>query len=645
MPDNDFPDRARETTVFFSYSRTDQKEARAIINLLERAGFAVWWDGLLEGGERFANATEAALDRARAVVVLWSKTSVNSHWVHDESTRGRDSGRLVPLSLDGSEPPLGFGQFQCIDISRSRIDANDGEIEKMLRAVAALHDGGELPANHDLLAHPVPNRRNLLIGGGVAAMAAAGLTTWLIDPFSGSSPDNGVAVLPFENLSGDPEQNYFSDGLTSEIRTQLSRNKLLQVVGQTSSDEFRGHQGGAEEIADKLGVTFLLDGNVQKAGDRVKITADLSDGRTGASRWSQSFERPLTDIFEVQSEIAVAVATSLAAVMDDGPAIDRTTQVGGTNSIAAFDAYLRGKELYEAAIDEQSDREALAKFDEALAIDPEYASAAAARSRTLAVIGNLYADFEERVRLYDEAVLAARKATELVPDLAAGHSALGFALASGKLDMKAARVPYERTYALGIGDADQLSRYATFKSRLRDYPAASAAISRASKLDPLNSRAFRAMGDIHYFGQKYELAMSAYRRAIGLNPDIGNYYSLLGFAQLMLGQLDAADESFSNKMSKVRRLPGYAIIAHKRNDRSGAEAALAELQAEYGDKSHYQYAQVYAQWGDTTRSLAALDAAWQLRDAGLTALYADPLLAPVREEPEYIKLVKTMGFI
>ncbi|MEM8919298.1 MAG: TIR domain-containing protein [Pseudomonadota bacterium] len=645
MSDDDHPGGAHETTVFLSYSRTDIKKARAVIAMLEQAGYSVWWDGLLEGGERFANTTEAALERARAVVVLWSETSVNSHWVHDESTRGRDSGRLVPLSLDGSEPPLGFGQFQCIDISKSKMDASDTEIGKMLRAVAALHDASELPVQDDSKAGPNQTRRNLIIGGSILAISAVGLTTWMAGPFSGAGPDNGVAILPFQNLSGDPEQNYFSDGLTSEIRTQLSRNTLLQVVGQTSSDEFRDHQGRAEEIADKLGVTFLLDGNVQKVGDRVKITADLSDGRDGSSRWSQSFERPLTDIFEVQSEIAAAVATSLAAVMDDERGNARTEQVGGTNSIAAFDAYLRGKELYEAAIDEQSDREALARFDEALAIDPQYASAAAARSRALAIIGNLYADFEERVRLYDEAVLAARKATELVPELAAGHSALGFALASGKLDMKSAREPFERTYALGVGDADQLSRYATFKSRLRDYSAASAAISRASKLDPLNSRAFRATGDIHYFGGKYELAISAYRRAIALNPDIGNYHSLLGFAQLQLGELDAAYESFSNKMSSVRRLPGYAIIAHKKNNRPEAEAALADLQAEYGDKSHYQYAQIYAQWGDMARSLAALDAAWQLRDAGLTALYADPLLTPVREEPEYVKLVKTMGFI
>ena len=118
MPDPVHLDGERETTVFFSYSRTDQKQAEAVIGLLEQAGYCVWWDGLLGGGERFADSTQAALDRARAVVVLWSEKSVGSHWVHDEATRGRDTGRLVPLSLDGTDPPLGFGQF------RFRTDVN-----------------------------------------------------------------------------------------------------------------------------------------------------------------------------------------------------------------------------------------------------------------------------------------------------------------------------------------------------------------------------------------------------------------------------------------------------------------------------------------------------------------------------------------
>ena len=440
MSVNGNPDAEKETTVFFSYSRADQESAKPIIDILEQAGFSVWWDGLLEGGERFAHTTEAALERARAVVVLWSKTSVDSHWVHDESTRGRDTGRLVPLSLDGASPPLGFGQFQCLDLSDAKLTATDPHMVKMLRAVAALHnedDPHEFAPQQS--SNPAISRRTAIIGGGVAATAIAGVAAWQTGLFAPTKSANGVAVLPFKNLSGEEGQNYFSEGLTSEIRSYLSRNALLEVVGQTSSNEFREFEGGAREIASKLGVAFLLDGNVQKVGDMVKVTTDLSDGRDGSSRWSESFERPLTDIFAVQSEIAQAVASALAAAMEEDGQEDGPAQLGGTESIAAFDAYLRGKELYEATIDEASDRMALAKFDEALAIDPDYAAAAAARSRVLVIIANLYAAFEERSQLYDEAVVSAKRATELAPTFADGHSALGFAYASGKLDMKSGR--------------------------------------------------------------------------------------------------------------------------------------------------------------------------------------------------------------
>lgn len=639
------PKEAGETTVFFSYSRADQDKAKPIIDVLEQAGFSVWWDGLLGGGERFANTTEAALDRARAVVVLWSKTSVTSHWVHDESTRGRDTGRLVPLSLDGSDPPLGFGQFQCIDLSGAKFTPSDPQMAKMVNAVAALHDEAVQPETPPQQAGSGITRRTALVGGGVAAVALAGAAVWQSGLLAPGKSENGVAVLPFKNLSGDAEQTYFSEGLTSEIRSHLSRNALLEVVGQTSSNEFRDFDGGAREIASQLGVAFLLDGNVQKAGDSVKVTTDLSDGRDGSSRWSQSFERPLTDIFAVQAEIAQAVATALAAAMEEAGRGEAAVQLGGTESIAAFDAYLRGKELYDSAADEASDRLALTKFDEALAIDPTYSAAAAARSRTLVLIANLYAGFDERSQLYDEAVVAAQKAIDFAPNFADGYAALGWAYSNGKLDMKSGREAFEKSYELGAGDADTVARYARFSSKIDEYDAAKEAIARAAQLDPLNSRVFRASGEIHYMGRQYALAIPQYERAISLKPSDGNYHSQLGFAKLMLGNLDAAYESFSVEMSNVRRLPGYAIIADRRGNRSEAEAHLAELIAEYGDKSHYQYAQVYAQWGDQDRAVQALEKAWELRDGGLAALYVDPLLEPVRERDEYRKLVSTMGFV
>ena len=636
-------------TVFLSYSRADRKGALAIVRVLEAAGYGVWWDGLLEGGERFSRTTEAALGGARAVVVLWSKTSASSHWVHDEATRGRESGRLVPLSLDGSLPPLGFGQFQSIDVSHALGKPASEPMRKLLRAVAALHEGAApatLPARTELAS---PARRRMLIATSVAVAAAVGGFAWwrtrAPDAVArGPDGEQRIAVLAFENLSGDPEQRYFSDGLTSEIRTQLSRNALLRIAGQTSSTKAREDQADVRDIARALGVDFLLRGNVQKAGGRVKISAELTDGANGLSRWADSWERPLADIFAVQAEIGAAVARALSAAIS-GQASVAGAQAGGTASVDAFDAFLQGRALYEAGIDEESDRRALGWFDRAIALDGRYAGAHAARARALVVIGNLYAGHDERVRSYDDAATAARNATTLAPNFAEGFSALGFALASGKLDMRGAREPFGRSLALAPGDADVLSRYATFASNLRDHERASAVILRAAALDPLNARTFRSQGDILHNAGDHAAAIVAYRRAIALNPTLAGVNASMGFAQLLSGANDDARTSFRKERSAVRRLPGLAILARRGGDTRAADAALAELVAEYGDKSHYQYAQIHAQWGDVEKALASLQAAWDLRDGGMMLMYADPLLAPLHRTDGYLALAKTVGFI
>ena len=637
-------------TVFLSYSRADRKAALAVLHVLEEAGYRVWWDGLLEGGERFSQTTEAALQHARSVVVLWSKTSASSHWVHDEATRGRESGRLVPLSIDGCLPPLGFGQFQSIDVSHVLGKPGSEPMRKLVHAVAALHEGpAPLPAASREFA-PSRTRRQLLAAGGLALIAAGGgVLLWRArEPEFDHTQHNAnglrrIAVLPFANLSDDAGQRYFSDGLTSEVRIQLSRNALLQIAGQTSSEQASKEQKDERAIARTLGVDFLLGGNVQKAGDRVKVAAELTDVATGLSRWANSWERPLADIFAVQSEIATAVASALSAAIK-GPEANSKELVGGTTDVAAFDAYLQGRALYEAGIDEDSDRRALAYFERAIALDKAYAGAHAARARALVVIGNLYADSDERVRVYDAAETAARTATTLAPDFAEGFSALGFALASGKLDMRGAREPFDRSYALAPGDADVLARYASFRTYLRDHERATEVSQRAATLDPLNARTFRSQGDIRYNVGDNAGAIVAYRKAIALNPTLAGLHSSMGFAQLMAGADDDARASFLKERSAVRRLPGLAILAHRAGDQKAAKAALADLIKEYGDKSHYQYAQVYAQWGDMANALASLQAAWELRDGGIMLMYADPLLARLRSAEGYLALAKAVGF-
>lgn len=638
---------ACETTVFVSYSRGDQKRARPIIDLLQVAGFLVWWDGLLEGGERFSRSTEDALERAKAIVVLWSATSIDSHWVHDEATRGRDRKCLVPLSIDGSEAPLGFRQFQVIDAKPAKVKPTSPEMQSLIRSVSALHNE---PVKAHRLPSPPPlavDRRSLMIGGGALGIAAIGGVAWFTGLIGGTSAlAASVAVMPFDNLSGDPNQAYFSDGLAAEVRSELMRNSLLQVAAQTSSNTFRDPSDDNKAIARKLGVSYLLKGSVRRAGETVRINAELVDGRTGISNWSDSFDRSMVNIFELQSEIAKAIATKLSAQIDDADDGQMTmAKTGGTKSVAAFDAYLRGKDLFEAGADEASDRLALAKFDEAIAEDSNYAAAYAAKSRSMAVIANQYAKSQNLRALYRDAVVAARRAVALAPEYAEAHSALGFALAFGEMNVRAARKPYDASLKLGSGDADILSRYAIFCSRLKRFDEANATITKSLALDPLNARTFRTKGTILYAMGSYAAALDEFNRGLAINPTLGSAHAIIGQAQYMLGQIDEAEKSYNIEKNRLFSLPGLAIVARRKGDMAKAQDALDSLIAEHSNNSLYQQAQVYAQWGDKPKAIAALLAARAAGDSGLIQMHYDPLLQPVRNEPEFSRLLKDIGFV
>lgn len=638
------------TAVFLSYAHEDETHARGIVEVLEQAGFTVWWDGLLGGGERFSSVIEAALERARAVVVLWSKTSLSSHWVHDEAARGRDRRCLVPLSIDGVEPPLGFRQFHVIDLSRAKARPDDPAMRRLINAVAALV---ALPAAAAADRTPRPRAgprldRRMLLGGGLAvAVTAAGVAFWKHGFMTDNPSAGSVAVLPFVNLSGDPNQSYFSDGLAAEVRAELARNTLLQVVAQASSSNFRDHTDDARTISRKLSVAFLLDGNVRRSGDTVRVVAELISGHTGFSKWSQTFDRPMTDVFAVQSEIAGAVVEALSAeVASHSASVGQAapSQIGGTANVAAYDAYLRGKDLFELGADEKSDRAAVSQFEQALVIDQRYGAAQAARSRSLAVIANQYAQGADRRVLYDEAIAAANQAVSLAPELADAHSALGFALFNGHLDVRAARAPYDRSNELGSGDADVLNRFALYCARVGRSDEARAAIARATALDPLNPRVFRSAGTVEYSARRFRDAIPPVERALTLNPKMSGAWAAIGSSQLMLGKVDLAKRSFATERSSLFGPPGIAIIAAREGNTAEAQAALKRLIDENGDNSLYQQAQVYAQWNDRDRTLETLRKARAAGDAGLTMMRNDPLLDPLRNDPEFAGLQKELGF-
>ena len=635
--------RGQPATVFLSYSRDDQKRAVPLIKAIEAAGYSVWWDGLLGGGERYFQTTQAALEAAKAVVVLWSKVSVKSHWVHDEATRARDRSCLIPVSIDGTPPPLGFGQFQTLDLSHAaRPRAGDPAIAGVIAAIAALHDREYTPMPDTATSARRIDRRMAIAGLGALSAAAAG-AAWWGGLFGGGQNPASVAVLPFANLSGDPRESYFSDGVAAEIRSELARNPMLKVAAQASSESFRDRHDDAKTMARKLHVSHLLDGNIRKSGDMVRVAVELTEGASGFSKWSQSFDRPLADVFAVQDEIAQAVAAALSAELSRGPGDGKVPNAGTTN-FAAYDAYLKGSALYQLSSGEQSARDALAKFDEAVALDPGYAAAWSARSRTLAAIANQYLDGSARAATFEQAIATANKALKLAPDLADAHSALGYATFFGRRNARAARAPFERSAQLGQGQSDVLTRYAVYCAFTGNFDVARTAISRAARLDPLNPLALRSFGTVEFTARRYSQTIAVIQRALALNPKMNGARAAIGFSQLMLGQTGEAGKSFDAEPSELRRLTGQAMVARRQGRAADAAAALGRIEGQFGTSALYAQAQVLAQWGERDRAMAMLLKAAATGDPGIVLIRTDPLIDPLRERPEFSGLLKQAGF-
>ncbi|MGL6289575.1 MAG: TIR domain-containing protein [Silanimonas sp.] len=651
------------STVFLSYCRSDQTEAARLAAALTAAGLDVGWDHLIEGGAAYAKRIESALESADAVVVLWSTRSIESDWVLDEAARGRDLRKLVPASLDGTPSPLGFRQYQTVDLARWRNGDDAACVEALVRAVAGLGASGDAGAagaarevggarvggGHGATnARSTPgdrSRRRLLLGA-IAAVPVIGSGVFAWRHFGGGAPvsPNSVAVMRFDNLSGDAAQAYFSDGLSEEVRSTLARNLALQVMAKSSSSRFGGSDADAAEIASELGVAYLLEGSVRREGDVVRVVADLVDGRSGVSRWRDTFERQLTDVFAVQSEIAYAVAEALSAfVGGTRTPRDSLAAIGGTTNPAALDAYLQGRTLYDLSADEASERAALAQFDRALAADPGFAAAHAARARSLTAIANQYGQAEELAGLYGAAVVAAERAIALAPDLAEAHSTLGFTRFQGQLDARGAREPFERSRQLGAGEATVLTRFAQYAARCGRHDEARNALEPALVRDPLNPLIHRAAGGIAYAARRFDDALPPLRKALSMNPKLSRANAAIGDALLNLGDTDGALDAYAKEPAIDMRFAGLAVAHRRAGNADAAESAMAELRA-IGDRVLYQQAQGLAAANAIGAAIEALVRAHALGDSGLIYARNDPFLDPLRGDARFNALLDRLGF-
>jgi tetratricopeptide (TPR) repeat protein len=259
------------------------------------------------------------------------------------------------------------------------------------------------------------------------------------------------------------------------------------------------------------------------------------------------------------------------------------------------------------------------------------------------VIAGEHANVDQLRPLYSEAIVSARRAVELAPDLAEGHLALGYAMFAGKLDIRGAWPSYQRAYRLGYGNADIALLYALYCSRAGRQEEAREAVERAVLLDPLNPRAFRAQGSVAYAARRFADALPPLRRASQLNPKMTFAHSLAGNALLGLGRTADAIKEFEAEPEPQFRLTGLAIAQNRLGDRAAAGKAFADLQSQVGDAAAYQQAEVLAQWGRIDESLQKLDRARVVGDSGLTYAATDVMLDPLRRDPRFTRFINMLS--
>ncbi len=452
-------------------------------------------------------------------------------------------------------------------------------------------------------------------------------------------PAHSVAVLAFDNMSGDPGQTYFSDGMSEQLIDSLTRIEAIEVAGRTSSFSFRGSHATIGEIGRKLNVSAVLGGSVRRAGNRVVVTAQLTNTRDGFNMWSATYDRDQGDVVTVETGIAQAVVQSLLGRLAGGDGARLT--LGDTANTEAYDYYLRATQLEHTAKGEADHRAALADFDRALALDPAFARAHGGRAKALANIAMMGAvgSSAAQHKLFQDSLEAADRAVALAPGWGQSHSLRAWTLNFGMLDHEAAEHEIEQALLLTPGSAAIESNYANIELAAGHLDRAIAAGRRGTQIDPLSVNAWGQFARILFMARHYDEAAEALHHAAVLGDGLRPVYvGLLGGVELMQGQAQAA-ATLCAPAANLEEKEVLAIADRQLGRQAEAEASLAKLRADQGDAGAFSYAEIYAQWGQTAEALTWLETAARLRDPGLAEVGIDPMLDPIRGEARFRAVV------
>ena len=496
--------------VFVSYARPDEPHAQRVADALRAEGYGVWRDDELPAHRGYAEVIEERLNNARAIVVLWSASSAKSQWVRAEAELGRCAGTLVQATLDGNVPPLPFNQIQCADLSDWESQGDCPGWLKLVSSVKALAP----PIKTDAAA---PSQR-----GGRRQLS--------------------ICILPFQNMSGDPEQEYFSDGISEDITTDLSKISALGVVARNTAFTFKGKAVDICDIAARLGVSHVLEGSVRKAGGRVRINAQLINGDTGDHVWAERYDRVLEDIFTIQDEISKAIVAALKLKLL--PQEKKALEKRGTSNAEAYNFYLLARQYWVTGNhgDARREERVMRICARAVELDPYYADAWALLAMAQS---SLHYGFGRDV---DDGFAAANAALSIDPDIPQARLPI-VKRHQERGDDERAAAEMRKAIQLGSDSWEVNKEAGRYYLANRAVETAAGHYEKAVELMESDfhawamlSTCYQALGNTERVREAAKMMISEAQRAVQEDPSNGSALGILAGGHVLLGEEERARE-------------------------------------------------------------------------------------------------------
>jgi serine/threonine-protein kinase len=464
----------------------------------------------------------------------------------------------------------------------------------------------------------------------------------LLGPTVAPPRQRSLAVLPFVNLSTDPENEYFADGITEDVIAQLSKIRTLQVISRTSVMPFRQREGGLREIGARLGVANLLEGSVRRAGDRVRIVAQLVDAETDRHLWGETYDRRLTDVFAIQTDVAVQIAAALRAELSP----DETRRLGRepTRDLEAYQLYLRGRQCY-LRFTAEGMRQSIGYFEQAIARDGAYALAYAGIAAAYVELGETGA--LEPKRAHQAGREAVARALALDDGLGEAHSLLAHVKVVSEFDWAGAEREFERALALSPSSADTYDFYGRMCAALGRHDEAIALLQRAHELDPLAHRSDAANAFLR--AGRLDEGLTAARRAVELDPHYDRAHATLGWALLLTGRAEEGVAELERAVSLTSSSTvwpaqlGQAYAMTGRPEKARAVLRQLEERARREYVAPYHMAYVHTGLGEMDAAMDWLERAYEERAGAVYGIKTSFVFAPLRGHPRFTALLKKMN--